>query len=649
MIVFRSLYNRLLVALGLVWFILLFSVMWLVWSSGHQMLEHDLRRHLDFESRLISQTLEQRLQLRIRALQKVAGAMTTTAEYQLSLIARDRLGREVGLLAFFDNVLVFDAAADIIADRPQVPGRRGINVADREYYQHVMATGEVHISEPFITKSNPRPIFNISVPIKNFNGTVIGVLAGSMELQRSDFMGNLQSLSVGETGYVAIGSRGKLNLLHPIPEALMKPIPGPDRLPLLHAAYDGFEGVERGPLLDGREALIAYRKVPVAGWVIGVVLPGKEAFQLVVEMERKILFGGLVLFVVATSLFAFSLRWLLKPLRQLVKGVRRISSRDALALPDSHIEEVDLISKSFNELLDANAQIVTDLHRRESYLNSVLESTPLGVFIGNEVGEVSYANPALRQLLPVDAGSSIRWESAIHSDDASRVHQAWEGTLTEQKPMKEVFRLMDSLEQQHWVEMRASPVQSGEVMVGAVAILSDITEQVTQANKVRWRAEHDELTGMLNRHGLESLIARLKQEATLQNDNVALMLVDLDGFKQVNDTGGHVAGDEMLRQLAELFNQRVRQSDRLCRLGGDEFLVVMPGCDAEHAAEVAEVVRSNVARFELELGEHVFRVSVSIGVTELRKEDRNIDDAIHRADMACYASKKEGKNRFTVV
>ncbi|MBP0047407.1 diguanylate cyclase [Marinobacterium sp. AK62] len=649
MIFFRSLHNRLLLALGLVWFTLLFSVMWLVWSSGHQMLEHDLRRHLDFESRLISQTLEQRLQLRIRALQKVAGAMTTTAEYQLSLIARDRLGREVGLLAFFDNVLVFDTAADIIADRPQVPGRRGINVADREYYQHVMATGEVHISEPFITKSNPRPIFNISVPIKNFNGTVIGVLAGSMELQRSDFMGNLQSLSVGETGYVAIGSRGKLNILHPRPEVLMKPIPGPDRLPLLHAAYEGFEGVERGPLLDGREALIAYRKVPVAGWVIGVVLPGKEAFQLVYEMERKMLIGGAMLFVLAAILFAVSLRWLLKPLTQLVEAVRRIGSKEALALPDAHVEEVDLISRSFNELLDANAEVVADLHRRESYLNSVLESTPLGVFIGNETGEVSYANPALRQLLPVGAGNSVNWEDAVHSDDSSRVQQAWQATLTEQKALKEVFRLVDALGQQHWMEMRASPVQSGEVMVGVVAILSDITEQVTQTNEVRWRAEHDELTGLLNRHGLESLMTRLKQEMALNNDKVALMLIDLDGFKQVNDVGGHVAGDEMLRQLAELFHQRVRQSDQLCRLGGDEFLIVMPGCDAEHAAEVAEVVRSNVARFELVLGEHVFRVSVSIGVTELRKEDSNIDDAIHRADMACYTSKKEGKNRFTVV
>jgi diguanylate cyclase (GGDEF)-like protein len=160
-----------------------------------------------------------------------------------------------------------------------------------------------------------------------------------------------------------------------------------------------------------------------------------------------------------------------------------------------------------------------------------------------------------------------------------------------------------------------------------------------------WRAGHDDLTGLINRPQFEQRLAALLEQARQRGGQHALMFLDLDQFKIVNDTCGHQAGDELLRQIGERLRGRLRASDTLARLGGDEFGVLLADCPAEQAREVAHKLLQAVAEFRFVWRQRVFELGVSIGLVEVLAQSEGVADLMSAADMACYAAKEQGRHR----
>ncbi len=157
-------------------------------------------------------------------------------------------------------------------------------------------------------------------------------------------------------------------------------------------------------------------------------------------------------------------------------------------------------------------------------------------------------------------------------------------------------------------------------------------------------ATTDKLTGAANRHVFQILFSQVVGNARRRNESVALLCLDLDGFKAINDRYGHQAGDDVLRQFTEVVDRIVRESDTLCRWGGDEFLVLMPGCNATEAARVAEKIRQAVDERRFTFAGEAVELTISIGLTEVAMED-GMNAALARADKALYRAKEAGRNR----
>lgn len=196
------------------------------------------------------------------------------------------------------------------------------------------------------------------------------------------------------------------------------------------------------------------------------------------------------------------------------------------------------------------------------------------------------------------------------------------------------------------IEHAAAPITSheGDIM-GAVLVFRDVSASRNMARQLSWQASHDALTALVNRREFERRLESLIDTADQYARQHALLYMDLDQFKIVNDTSGHNAGDELLRQLGALLNSRIRGSDTIARLGGDEFGVLLADCPLEKAMEVAETLRLSVAEFRFAWRDKTFAIGVSIGVVAIAGKREDNADIMGVADAACYTAKDRGRNQ----
>ncbi|TVQ73021.1 MAG: EAL domain-containing protein [Chromatiaceae bacterium] len=199
------------------------------------------------------------------------------------------------------------------------------------------------------------------------------------------------------------------------------------------------------------------------------------------------------------------------------------------------------------------------------------------------------------------------------------------------------------------IEDSAAPIRDRQGnTIGAVLVFHDVTKPRQMARKLSWQATHDPLTGLFNRFEFERrLQVALKQTRELEAHH-ALLYMDLDQFKVVNDTCGHVAGDELLKQLAFTLLAKIRDSDTLARLGGDEFGVLLEHCPREKALEIANNLRQTVRQFRFVWQGRVFEVGISIGAVMLESTAEDMTAVLSAADMACFAAKERGRDRIHV-
>jgi len=180
------------------------------------------------------------------------------------------------------------------------------------------------------------------------------------------------------------------------------------------------------------------------------------------------------------------------------------------------------------------------------------------------------------------------------------------------------------------------------------AIIHDITDRKHADEQLTYQACHDALTGLVNRREFERRTERLLSTVLQDQSEHALCFMDLDQFKVVNDTCGHVAGDEMLRQISAVLKRSVRHRDTLARLGGDEFGVLMEHCSLNDAHRVATTLLSAINDYQFAWEEHSFKVGVSMGLVPITDLTANLTELLKQADAACYVAKDKGRNRIHV-
>ncbi|HEY7638445.1 MAG TPA: EAL domain-containing protein [Steroidobacteraceae bacterium] len=291
------------------------------------------------------------------------------------------------------------------------------------------------------------------------------------------------------------------------------------------------------------------------------------------------------------------------------------------------------------------------LKASESRYRELYENVVAGVFQTTPDGKFMAANPALVRLLGYASEDellelSIGEDLYLHADDRTNWLRSM-ATAGEIRNAELVLRRKDGRKIVVLENSRAVRDEHGRTLYYE-GTLTDITEAHELSRQLSYEASHDALSGLINRREFELRLQRALDSAQATGAVHAVCYLDLDQFKIINDTCGHIAGDELLRQLAHVLQSRVRSNDALARLGGDEFGLLLHDCSVSDATHIANALLKAVEQYQFVWGASTFTVGASIGLVPLTGSFRRITQILQAADAACYAAKDQGRNRVHV-
>ena len=285
----------------------------------------------------------------------------------------------------------------------------------------------------------------------------------------------------------------------------------------------------------------------------------------------------------------------------------------------------------------------------------VLEAIAGGVVAVNTAGEIIYVNQRAEKLLskPKDylVGRNITDIISLEDSQGSsllqRVLDIYNEEVLQQPQQFSQVKLAINSNEYRFVELNTTAIP--EVQKALVFIFRDVTADRKIINRLYRQASRDALTDLMNRSSFEQYVDQLAHETSGVVRTHILASIDLDNFKPINDTCGHAAGDEVLKQVAQIFQKTIRRSDKVARLGGDEFAIFLEGCGLDKGKEVMESILTELRNFRFTWEGKVFSVGASIGILEFTPSPKlHIKQLFADTDKACYAAKALGRNQVAV-
>jgi diguanylate cyclase (GGDEF)-like protein/PAS domain S-box-containing protein len=287
---------------------------------------------------------------------------------------------------------------------------------------------------------------------------------------------------------------------------------------------------------------------------------------------------------------------------------------------------------------------------------ATLESMSEGVITTDSRGRIDYLNSSAESLLGCKrerAEGRALSEIATLVDEGDRrpLGDPVARCLEERRRVdlgRRALLVSQASAEEFSVELRASPIRAaGSDASGCVIVLHDVSELRGLTRQMSYQASHDPLTGLVNRREFERRLDEALKTGRGGAGHV-LCYLDLDRFKAVNDTSGHTAGDSMLREIAGILKEKLRDSDVVARVGGDEFGMLLIGCPLEKARQIADDVCAAIRDYRFVWRDKIFTVGVSVGLVQIGPESGSIEDMLSAADSACYIAKQQGRGRVHV-
>ena len=297
------------------------------------------------------------------------------------------------------------------------------------------------------------------------------------------------------------------------------------------------------------------------------------------------------------------------------------------------------------------------LTRSKRQAQYTLESVAEGIMTTDNEGRIDYMNLAAEVLLGVKRDDAVGHKTGelfklVDDTDRRPLGDPVERCLAMRRRVnmgRRAVLLSNDGEQEHSVEITASPIRGpGKSISGTVVVVHDVGELRGLTRKMSYQATHDPLTGLINRREFERRLDEAMDAVHAEEAVHMLFYMDLDRFKAVNDSCGHLAGDNMLREVAALIKEQVRDSDYVGRLGGDEFGALLIGCPIDKARQIAADICDAVADYRFVWQDKIFNIGISIGLVEISHVSGNVQDVMSAADSACYVAKQQGKGRVHV-
>lgn len=298
---------------------------------------------------------------------------------------------------------------------------------------------------------------------------------------------------------------------------------------------------------------------------------------------------------------------------------------------------------------DGDAERAAALRAAEARFAALAESAPIGIFLSESGMRLGYVNDQFVELcgLPQFQLLGTEWLNAIAPQDVAALCAAVEEVLRGE-PRDLNVRLNSAEEIPQWVHLRLAPITTATRGAGFIGTAEDVTQRRAWEDKITYQAQHDPLTGLVNRRRLIELLQDLLIGRRSRDRHFAVMFIDLDGFKSINDTHGHEVGDRVLVEVARRMRRVAREFDLVSRVAGDEFVVVLRNVVDPAEAEAAARRQLHALATPIRIGDHDQLVSASIGVA-IPGPDETVESLLRAADKVMYAAKSAGGSAYRLV
>lgn len=546
-----------------------------------------------------------------------------------------------------------------------IPLQNKVNLGSRSYFKQTVEQGTFTAGDYVFGKSSRKHTINLTYPVRDHNGTVRAVIFAALDLSYLDRFVSDIALPNGAV-LITADSRGTIIARRPNPEAWIGTRTAPSLFDVMIKV--GF-GTSELTDSDGITRLHAFAPVgtsDISNFKVSIGIPMDD---IVAPANHLQIMELATLAVIA--LLALAAAWfvgdviILRRVKTLVRTADQVGAGNLNARTGIRYgrEEISQLARAFDSMVsslrqhemereDAKNVLFAEKERAQVTLESIADA----VITTDKLGNIEYMNPVAEEL----TGWSKHEAEGLPS---SRVFRIINGFTREQvaNPVETVLEQQHNVElskdtvllsrngNEYAVEDSAAPIRNraGEI-IGVVLVFHDVSDSRKLAIQLSHQAAHDPLTGLFNRREFERRLELAIDTLARQSRQHALLYLDLDQFKIVNDTCGHSAGDELLRQITALLQPLVRDSDTLARLGGDEFGAFLENCSPESAMRIAEKLRQTICDFHFVWQDKIFPIGVSIGLVHFNNNTLSLPDLLSAADTACYIAKDTGRNRVHI-
>ncbi|MCW9024542.1 MAG: EAL domain-containing protein [Gammaproteobacteria bacterium] len=370
-------------------------------------------------------------------------------------------------------------------------------------------------------------------------------------------------------------------------------------------------------------------------------------------------------FIVTLLIALYFSRSIIMPLSIITAGVKRIRDGKLGDRINTHTGgEIATLENDINNMsaaleiakLKEQQRAQDELFIEKAKAQITLESIGEGVVTTDINGIVTYINPAAENLLGVNAqtaeGLHLHQVFLVkYFTDKQPLKYPISTCLIDGKPIhhESPLLLFGTNNVEFVIRDTATPIRTrGGKITGMVLVFHDFTHIQNISDQLGFQASHDELTGLFNRREFEKQLTEILESNELAKKEFSVCYIDLDHFKVINDTCGHFAGDQALKEVSKIIHNNIRKDDVLARLGGDEFGVIFKSCPFNNALEISNTIKDNIQEYKFKWEQQTFDIGASIGMATINGEHQSLSELMIQADTACYVAKDKGRNHVHV-
>jgi len=603
------------------------------------------------DAQRLATAISQRLVGLQRALRVVALLVPPEAVGQPQQIGEFLRGQPV-LSTLFSSVFIASVDGRIVA----LSDAQGIrnpdtDIHDRPYFKTTLGSARPVISQVTPSRVTGEPIVVFTMPVVGREGRVLAVMGATLRLSSRSLLDGLAQVNPDRDSPIStvVADATGTIIFHPVKGWALRNVAAEPTIADAFAAWKlrGSPIEAEGVAMRFGEHEVGIAGIPDADWLVFRTARADALLKGVVAAQKRAIWLAFGVAGAGGALTLLITLYLLRPLTLLRARSMRLLSDDQSVeggWPAGR-DEIGELSKVIQQVM----------HERQAseLANQVLLAKMRAVMAKAPVG-IAFTRNRKFELVSAEFSRMLGYpEGEIEGEPARIIYASdefYEGLGTRviaafstRRVFSEEIEFVRRDGSRFWGQLLGAPVSDDDLPSGTIWTLEDVSDARKKRDAMAWAATHDALTRVANRQSFELVVAEQLSERR-RHESTCALFIDLDGFKPVNDSAGHAAGDQLLKDVASIVRSRIRADDVVARLGGDEFGVLLRRCTLESALEVAEGIRARVEAHAMPWNGSSFQVQTSIGVVHIDAAYKDVASVIAAADAACYAAKRSGRN-----